>query len=52
MIEKLKNFIGKVHVGIDGWASANVLPFLGVTIALCDKGEMEQFTLEFVQVHG
>ena len=48
VIEKLKNFLGKVHVGINGWVSANVLPFLGDTIALCDKGEMEQFTFGFM----
>lgn len=52
VIEKLANFVGKVHIGIDGWVSANVLPFLGITIALCNKGEMEQFLLEFVRVYG
>ena len=48
VIEILKNFVGKVHIGIDGWASANILPFLGITVALCERGLMKQFTLEFV----
>ena len=48
----LKSFVGKVHIGIDGWASANVLPFLGVTIALCNKGKIEQYLLEFVRIRG
>ena len=52
IINMLKDFKGKIHIGIDGWASANVLPFLGVTIAFCRKSEIEQFTLEFVRVYG
>jgi hypothetical protein len=39
----------RLHIGLDGWTSPNVISFLGVTVQYFDKGDICAFVLDFVK---
>ncbi len=47
--KSLQSTRGRLHFGINGWSSPNVISFLGVTVTRCVKGVMEEFVLDFIR---
>ncbi|THH15466.1 hypothetical protein EUX98_g9461 [Antrodiella citrinella] len=48
--KQLQDFPGRLHLGIDGWTSPNVLSFLGITVHYVVDAEMRTFILDFVKL--
>ncbi len=47
--KSLQSTRSRLHFGIDGWSSPNVISFLGVTVTRCIKGIMEEVVLDFIR---
>ncbi len=47
--KKLRDYPGRLHLGLDGWTSPNVYSFLGVTVHRVVNGKMAQFILDFIK---
>ena len=46
----LKKYLGKIHLGFDGWTSPNVISFLGVVVHLTNEGQLRSFILDFISL--
>lgn len=47
--KELRATKGKIHCGLDGWQSPNVISFLGVTVTRVVGAKIEEFILDFVK---
>ncbi|PPQ84241.1 hypothetical protein CVT26_013046 [Gymnopilus dilepis] len=41
-------YLGRLHIGFDGWTSPNVKLYLGVVVNYADKGKLLSFILDFI----
>ena len=48
LVFELKNYLGCIHLGFDGWTSPNIFSFLGVVVHIAPKGELQSFILDFI----
>lgn len=44
-----QDYPGKLHIGLDGWTSPNVILFLGVVVYLVHDGAMTSMILDFLK---
>ena len=44
-----KNYLGRIHLGFDGWTSPNVISFLGVVVHITHKAQLRSFILDFIK---
>ncbi|KAI0804478.1 hypothetical protein BC629DRAFT_1283162 [Irpex lacteus] len=45
----LQRYTGRLHIGIDGWTSPNVISFLGITVHRVVDGKMKSMILDFIK---
>src|SRR3984957_6353244 len=46
----LKDYPGRLHVGVDGWTSPNVFSFLGITVHRAVGPNIKSFVLDFIKL--
>ncbi|TBU29091.1 hypothetical protein BD311DRAFT_662155 [Dichomitus squalens] len=49
VLKLFKNLPGKIHIGVDGWTSPNIISFLGVTAHWHEEGQICYIILDFVR---
>ena len=49
MCGAIQEYLGRVHLSVDGWTSLNVFSFLGVTAHWFDGTQLQHIILDFVR---